>query len=74
MNDIYLQSSILVVYVAFVFVLGSVSTGCLHLVVLGSISTGCLQLYRFFIQNKVTGSMVVSSDSATLALQRGSCV
>ena len=58
MNDVYLQSSILLVYVSFVVVLGSVSTGCLH-------------LYRFCIQNKVTGSMAVSSDSAPMALQSG---
>ena len=58
MKDVYLQSSILLVYLSFVFVLGSVSTGC-------------LQLYRFCIQYKVTGSMAVSSNSAPMALQSG---
>jgi hypothetical protein len=57
-HDVYPQSSILLVYVTFVVILDSVSTGCLH-------------LYRFCVQNKVTGSMVVSSDSAPMALQSG---
>ena len=58
MNDVYLQSSVLRVFVTFVVVLGSFSTGRLH-------------LYRFCIQNNVRGSMVVSSDGAPMALQSG---
>jgi hypothetical protein len=58
MNDVYLQSLVLRAYVTLVVTLTSFSKGCLH-------------LYRFCIQNKVTGSMVVSSDSAPMALQSG---
>jgi hypothetical protein len=40
-------------------------------VVLRSFSTGYLRLYRFYMQNNATGSMVVSSDGAPMALQKG---